>query len=81
MYRLTHLLLMLTHGGLKAALPLREQPPFDEAFRTAQLHGLSPRMFTLRLLKKRAYCLTGLAVGWRRLMNCCACIQTDDDIP
>jgi len=81
MYRLTHLLLMLTHGDMNTALLLREQPPFDEAFRAAQLHGLSPRMITLRLLKRRSYRLARLAVKGRRLMNRCACIQTEKRIP
>ncbi len=75
MYRLTHLLLILTHGDLRAALPMREEPLFDEAFRAAGLHGLSPRVMTLRLLKRRAYRLTKLAVKLRRLMNGCASRQ------
>ena len=72
MYRLTHLLLMLTHTGADMAR-LRELPLFDQAFRTAKLRGLSPRICTLRLLKRRWYPLAKAAVGLRRLQNRLAC--------
>lgn len=73
LYRLTHLLLMLTHGDMEAALRLREQPPFDEDFCRAKLTGLSGRMWTLRLLRRRAYHLVRLAVRLRRRRNAKAC--------
>lgn len=69
LYRLTHLLLMLTHGDVQAAPALREQPLFDGAFRQAKLSGLSGRMLTLRLLRRRAYAPVKLAVALRRLRN------------
>jgi hypothetical protein len=72
LYRLTHLLLMLTHGDTEAALRLREQLPFDEDFRRASLRGLSARIWTLRLLRRRAYGLVRLAVRLRRKRNASA---------
>lgn len=73
LYRLTHLLLMLTHGDTEAALRLREQSPFDEDFRRARLPGFSARIWTLRLLRRRAYGLVRLAVRLRRRRNAGAC--------
>lgn len=73
LYRLTHLLLILTHGDVEAALPLRDAPLFDAAFSSARLTGLSPRMLTLRLLKRRAFRLVRIAVRVRRWMNRLAC--------
>lgn len=75
MYRLTHLLLMLTHGDMAEALRLRDEPPFDEAFREAQLTGLSPRILTLRLLRRRAYGLVRVAVTCRRWRNALICTE------
>lgn len=72
MYRLTHLLLMLTHGDVEVAPALREAAPFAEDFRIVRLHGLSPRVLTLRLLKGRFYGLTRAAVRLRRASNRCA---------
>lgn len=69
LYRLTHLLLMLTHGDMEAALRLRDEPPFDAAFRAARLTGFSPRILTLWLLKRRAFRLVRLAVHVRRWRN------------
>jgi len=68
-YRLTHLLLLMTHGDLEAALHLRDIPLFDEAFRQARLSGLSPRMLTLRLLRARWYGMVRLIVRLRRRWN------------
>ena len=75
LYRLTHLLLILTHGDVTAAPALREQPPFDGALRQAKLTGLSGRMLTLRLLRRRAYGPVRLAVRLRRLRNRLACLR------
>ena len=69
LFRLTHLLLILTHGDMKAAPALRDQPVFDGAFRQAKLSGISGRMLTLRLLKRRAYGPARLAVCLRRMYN------------
>ncbi len=69
LYRLTHLLLMLTHGDFDEAVRLRETPVFEEAFRRAKLTGLSPRMCTLRLLRRRRTGAVRLAVGLRKWMN------------
>lgn len=73
LYRLTHLLLMLTHGDMEAALSMRDEPPFDAVFREVRLAGCSPRILTLRLLKWRAFRLVRLAVRIRRWRNgqCC----------
>lgn len=73
LYRLTHLLLILTHGDVQAAPALREQPLFDGAFRQAELTGLSGRMLTLRLFRRRAYAPVRLAVRLRRLRNRLSC--------
>lgn len=69
LYRLTHLLLMLTHGDFDEALTLRDDPMFRAAFRDARLTGMSPRIWTLRLLKWRMFPLVRLAVRIRRRMN------------
>ena len=78
MYRLTHLLLMLTHGvfrdkaacaAWREAAALRETALFREAFREASLTGHSPRIWTLRLLKWRLYPLAWLAVRLRQRHN------------
>ncbi len=69
LYRLTHLLLILTHGGETQAAALRETEPFSQAFREARLRGMSPRMTTLRLLRARRYRLVHRAVRLRRSMN------------
>ncbi|MBQ8556979.1 MAG: glycosyltransferase family 2 protein [Clostridia bacterium] len=69
MYRLTHLLLMLTHGDFDEAAALRDEEPFAGDFRTVQLKGLSPRIWVLRLLKWRCMPLARLAVLIRRCMN------------
>lgn len=69
LYRLTHLLLMLTHGDMCAMAALREVSPFAEDFPTAELKGCSPRMVTLRLLRRRAYPLARLVISLRRLIN------------
>lgn len=69
LYRLTHLLLMLTHGDTEAALRLREQPPFAEDFRRVRLKGMSARIWTLRLLRRRAFGLVRLGVRIRRRQN------------
>lgn len=72
LYRLTHLLLLLTHGDLSQMQRLRASAPFAEAFDCARLRGFSPRMVTLRLLKRRAFRLAGLAVRIRRALNRCS---------
>lgn len=78
MYRLTHLLLMLTHGvfrrreicaSWREAAALRESPMFRDAFRQAELTGHSPRIWTLRLLKWRLYPAVWLAVRIRQRRN------------
>lgn len=76
LYRLTHLLLMLTHGvfadggGKEAARQARALcHEFDEDFRRAELTGPSPRMLTLRLLRRGWYGPAFAAVRFRRWMN------------
>lgn len=69
MYRLTHLLLMLTHGDLNRAAQLRESVPFAEDFRHVRLRGASARVLALRLLKGRIYPLAKLAIRMRRWRN------------
>jgi len=69
LYRLTHLLLLLTHGDLSRMEQLRDSAPFADAFASAKLCGVSPRMLTLRLLKRRAFRLARLAVRIRRALN------------
>lgn len=76
LYRLTHMLLMLTHGDMEAALRLRDEPPFDAAFRAARLTGFSPRILTLRLLRRRAFRLVRLAVRIRRWRNGLSCTKS-----
>lgn len=73
LYQLTHLLLILTHGDLGDMRALRDASPFDGAFRQARLRGLSGRMATLRLLRRRRYALAGAAVRLRRLRNHLSC--------
>ena len=69
MYRLTHLLLMCTHGDLEAALRLRDEAPFAAAFEATPLTGLSLRTMVLRLLKRRMYGPARLAMRFRRWQN------------
>ena len=68
-YRLTHLLLILTHGDLSQMQALREWKPFAQAFDVAKCNGLSPRMVTLRLLRRKWYPLARAAIRMRRWMN------------
>lgn len=72
MYRLSHLLLMLTHGPepeTRDTARLLALPVFAEAMKTAKLRGHSPRIWTLRLLKRRLIPLALLAVRIRRRHN------------
>ncbi len=69
LYRLTHLLLMLTHGNFRAGWHFRCDPMFQEAFRLADLRGNSPRMCTLRWVRQGWRPLAFLAVKIRRIMN------------
>ncbi len=69
LYRLTHLLLMLTHDVSADMAALRDAEPFNGDFARARLTGISPRMVTLRLLRARAYPLARLAIRLRRLRN------------
>lgn len=69
LYRLTHLLLILTHGKDAQTQTLREDASFAGDFDVARLRGLSPRMLTLRLLKWRVYPLAEMAIRLRRLIN------------
>lgn len=69
LYRLTHLLLALTHGDFREGMALREDEMFREAFRTAELRGHSPRIWALRFLKWRCTPLVRLCVMIRRHMN------------
>ncbi|MBQ8201843.1 MAG: glycosyltransferase family 2 protein [Clostridia bacterium] len=69
LYLLTHLLLMLTHGDFSEAAALRDEPMFASAFRAARLTGMSPRIWTLRLLKLRLIPLVRAAIAVRRRMN------------
>ena len=69
LYRLTHLLLMLTHDHSADMAALRESAPFAQAFACARLRGFSPRMVTLRLLRQRWYPAARLAISLRRAMN------------
>lgn len=71
LYRLTHLLLALTHGDLSQMETLREKPTFARDFDVAPLRGFSPRIVMLRLLRRRAYPLVRLAIHLRRLQNRC----------
>ena len=68
-YRLTHLLLLLTHDPQASMEQLREASPFAEAFAAARLTGLSPRMVALRLLRDRRYGLVRMIIRLRRRMN------------
>lgn len=85
LYRLTHLLLILTHGvfrkrGLvrswKEAGRLCRQAPFARAFDEAQLTGLSPRICTLRLLRAGCIPLAWAAIRIRQLCNDRAAART-----
>ncbi len=81
LYRLTHLLLILTHetflpnqpGGRAEALRRAEElcalPVFASAFEAADLSGLSARKWVLRLLKKRRLRLAYGAVRLRQRLN------------
>lgn len=78
LYRLTHLLLMLTHGvfrqkgvfrAWREAARLCRQEPFASAFAQAEMTGRSPRMLTLRLLKAGLIPLAWLAVRIRQIYN------------
>ena len=78
LYRLTHLLLILTHGvcrsgGMltqcRAIVRLRGTEPFRLSFREVRLKGHSPRIWTLRLLRWRLYPLVWLAVKYRQRSN------------
>lgn len=69
LYRLTHLLLLLTHDPAASVEQLRDTPPFAQAFAQAHLRGLSPRMLTLRLLQARRYRAVRLILRVRRRMN------------
>ena len=85
LYRLTHLLLLLTHGvfrqkGLvrswKEAAAWCRREPFAQAFGTAKLTGLSPRMCTLRLLRAGCIPLAWAAIRIRQLCNDHAAART-----
>lgn len=78
LYRLTHLLLMLTHGvfrqkGLlnawREAAALCRQEPFAGAFRTADLSGHAPRILALRLLRRGWIPLAWGVIRARQLYN------------
>lgn len=72
MYRLSHLLLMLTHGPEPSAaetVRLLNLPVFAQAMKTVRLRGCSPRIWTLRLLKWRLIRPALLAVRLRRRQN------------
>lgn len=78
LYRLTHLLLLLTHGaaccgGLRAFVRAARaaccREPFAAAFREAELTGFSPRMIVLRLLRRGWYAGAYPAIRLRRWMN------------
>lgn len=78
LYRLTHLLLMLTHGvfrqkGLlkawREAAALCRQEPFADAFRQARLNGRAPRMLALRLLRRGWIPLAWGMIRARQLYN------------
>ena len=78
LYRLTHLLLMLTHGvfrqkGLLKAwregAALCRQEPFADAFRQARLTGHAPRMLALRLLRRGWIPLAWGMIRARQLYN------------
>ncbi len=69
LYRLSHLLLMLTHGHFDEAMQLRNSPLFAEAFRAAELTGMSPRIWTLRCLKWGWTPVVRLIIRIRRWMN------------
>ncbi len=71
LYRLTHLLLILTHGhaDLPSTRRLCQTEPFRTDLRSVRLKGKSPRMLTLKLLQK-GHCRLGLAaVRIRRRIN------------
>lgn len=72
MYRLSHLLLMLTHGpepDRPETLRLLALPVFAGAMAAVRLRGYSPRIWTLRLLKWRWIRPALLAVRIRRRQN------------
>ena len=69
LFRLSHLLLMLTHDDSADAGSLRESAPFAADFARVRLRGLAPRMLTLRLLRQRRYVLVRGIVRLRRWMN------------
>ncbi len=69
LYRLTHLLLILTHGGDGQAEQLRDGEPFMQDFTCARLRGASPRMTALRLLRRRAFAAARGCIRVRRWMN------------
>ena len=69
MYRLTHLLLALTHGDLSQMRVLREKEPFAQDFELTPLRGFSPRMVTLRLLRARRYTAAAFVIRCRRMVN------------
>lgn len=78
LYRLTHLLLLLTHGAAgqgsrmgfcRRARELCRQEPFAASFRAARLTGLSPRMLALRLLRRGWYGAAFVLVRGRRWLN------------
>ena len=78
MYRLTHLLLMLTHGvfrqkrllnAWREAAALCRQEPFAGAFRMADLSGHAPRILALRLLRRGWIPLAWVVIRARQLYN------------
>ena len=78
LYRLTHLLLILTHGDEGRMAEMRDAAPFARDFASVQLRGLSPRMMTLRLLKGRVFSLAGACIRVRRRLNRLAEERTPD---
>lgn len=69
LYRLTHLLLALTHGDLSQLRSLRDKAPFAQAFDLTLLRGFSPRMVVLRLLRARRYAAASFVIRCRRVIN------------
>ena len=69
LYRLTHLLLALTHGDLSQMRPLRDKAPFAQDFDLAPLRGFSPRIVALRLLRDHRYAAAAFVIRCRRMIN------------